>query len=122
MNVDILNKPLLKSLVDGIIPFYELMNAYSIKTSLTYNLPSTVLGFIYVSKRGNYHLLLNATTSYDTQCKTFIHELKHITYDLPKCGYIIGFDMQYSYFERESDMVAESITAYISNKSSVNDD
>lgn len=112
MNVDILDKTLLKSLLDCTIPFYDVMNAYSIKTSLSYHLPSNVLGFVYVSKRGNYHLLLNAVTNYDTQCKTFIHELKHITYDLPESGYIIGLNMQHAYFERDADMLAESLNAY----------
>ena len=112
MNVDILDKPLLKSLMDGTIPFYEVMNAYNIKTTLACHIPSSALGFVYVSNRGNYHLVLNANTSYGTQCKTFIHEIKHISNDLPKVGYVIGLDMQYKSFEHEADMAAESVSAY----------
>lgn len=58
MNIDILDESLLKSLMDETISFYEVMNAYNIRTSIACNLPSSILGFVYVSRRGNYHLIL----------------------------------------------------------------
>lgn len=116
MNIDILDESLLKSLMDETISFYEVMNAYNIRTSIACNLPSSILGFVYVSRRGNYHLILNGNINYETQCKTFVHEIKHITYDLPSMGYIIGLDMQHKSFEGEADRVAENITSYSSNK------
>lgn len=112
MNVDILDKPLLKSLLNETIPFHDVMNAYNIKTSLASDLSSSVLGFTYVSKRGNYHLILNANLSYETKLKTFVHEIKHIIEDIPKIGYMIGLDMQYTKFEKDSDMVAEMLVNY----------
>lgn len=112
MNIDILDESLLKSLMDETISFYEVMNAYNIRTSIACNLPSSILGFVYVSRRGNYHLILNGNVNYETQCKTFVHEIKHITYDLPSMGYIIGLDMQHKSLESEADRVAECITSY----------
>lgn len=112
MNIEILDKPLLKSLIDETLSFYEVVNTYNIKTSMAYSLPSPVLGFVYVSKRNNYHLILNANTNHETQCKTFVHEIKHITYDLPEMGYIIGLDMQCTYFEDEANRVAEEVVGY----------
>ncbi|NLC45034.1 MAG: hypothetical protein GX783_12245 [Clostridiales bacterium] len=113
MHFEILEKPLLKSLLDGTIPFYDVMNAYNVKTTLSYQLPSHVLGFVYVSRRGNYHLILNADVNYETQCRTFVHEIKHIVHDLPSAGYIIGLNMQHSGLEQETDCVAEVLGEYV---------
>jgi len=112
MKVELLEKTLLKSLIDGTIPFYDVMNAYNVRTTLNYQLPSHVLGFVYVSRRGNYHLILKAKVNYETQCKTFVHEIKHIVCDLPKAGYMIGLNMQHSELELEADYVAESLAGY----------
>ena len=101
MNVDLLEKSLLKSLLDGTIPFTDVMNAYDVKTTLSFELPSHVLGFVYVSRRGNYHMILNAEVNTETQYRTFIHEIKHIACDLPKVGYLIGLDMQHTQLELE---------------------
>lgn len=113
MNIDILDKSLLKSLLDETISFHEIMNAYNVRTSIAFNIPASILGFVYVSRRGNYHLILNGNVNYKTQCRTFVHEIKHITYDLPKIGYIVGLDMQHTYFENEADMLAEGIIRYL---------
>ncbi|SHE79881.1 hypothetical protein SAMN02745784_01832 [Tissierella praeacuta DSM 18095] len=113
MNIDILDKSLLKSLLDETISFHEIMNAYNVRTSIAFNIPASILGFVYVSRRGNYHLILNGNVNYKTQCRTFVHEIKHITYDLPKIGYIVGLDMQHTYFENEADMLAEKIITYL---------
>ncbi|MEY7998654.1 hypothetical protein AB8U03_00310 [Clostridium sp. Mt-5] len=104
--MDILDKPLLKALLNEDIPFYEVMNAFDIKTTILFNIPACILGFVYLSRRGNYHLLLNGSVNYETQCKVFIHEIKHIADDMPKLAYIIGLDMQYTYIERSADEVA----------------
>lgn len=107
--MDILDKPLLKALLNEDIPFYEVMNAYNIKTTIACNLPSSTLGFVYLSRRGNYHLILNGEVNYKTQCKTFVHEIKHIANDMPQLGYIIGLDMQYTYMEQSADIVAAQL-------------
>lgn len=107
--MDILDKPLLRALLNEDIPFSEVMNAYNIKTTIACNIPTSVLGFVYLSRRGNYHLILNGSINYKTQCKVFIHEVKHIVYDMPDKGYMIGLDMQYSYMERSADKVANNL-------------
>lgn len=106
MSIEILDKALLKSLLNEDIPFYEVMNAYNIKTTIACNIPASILGFVYLSRRNNYHLILNGNVNYETQCHTFVHELKHIISDMPKMGYIIGVDMQHTYMERDADDMA----------------
>ncbi|WP_026486834.1 hypothetical protein [Caldanaerobius polysaccharolyticus] len=108
MAIEILDKPLMQALMNEDIPFHELMAAYDIRVSIA-NLDTDVYGFTYVSRFGNYHLILNGNIGYKTQCKVFIHELKHILNDIPKQSYYIGLDMQYEYIEMEADKVAEEI-------------
>jgi hypothetical protein len=107
--MDILDKPLLKALLNENIPFYEVMNAFNIKTTIACNLPSSILGFVYLSRRGNYHLILNGEVNYKTQCKTFIHEIKHIANDMPNMGYMIGLDMEHTSMEKEADNFANKL-------------
>ncbi len=79
--------------------FHEVMNTFDIKTSIAFNLPSAIQGFVYVSKQGNYPIILNGNLNYETQCRVFLHEMKHILSDMPVMGYVIGLDMQYKKFE-----------------------
>lgn len=111
MAIDFLDKPLVKALLNQEIPFYELMIAYDIQVSIA-NLDTCIYGFTYVSRHGNYYLILNGNIDYATQCKVFIHELKHILEDCPKQSYYLGMDMQYEYIELEADKVAEDIVKY----------
>lgn len=112
MPIDLLDKPLLKGLIKGDIPFHDLMNAYGIRVIIA-NISSKVYGFTYVSGKNNFYIILNGNISYETQCKVLIHELKHILNDIPKQSYYIGLDMQYEYLEKEADMVAEICLKYI---------
>jgi len=48
-------------------------------------------------------LALNGNINYETQCRVFLHEIKHIVNDLPNTGYIIGLDMQHEHFEIVAD-------------------
>ena len=98
-----LESSLLKALLSGSISFHEVMNAFNIRTSISFNLCSNIYGFVYLSRKGNYHIVLNGNISYETQCSTFVHELKHITTDMPTKGYFIGVDMQREPFELEAD-------------------
>jgi len=107
--MDILDKPLLRSLLNKDIPFYEVMNAFNIKTTIAFNIPASILGFVYLSRRQNYHLILNGNINYETQCHVFLHEIKHITEDIPNIGYIIGLDMQCTYMELSADNVANKL-------------
>lgn len=77
------------------------MNAFDIKVSIVFNLPRSIYGFVYRSNRKGYLLLLNWNINYETQCRVFLHEIKHIINDMPTIGYVIGLDMQYKKFECE---------------------
>lgn len=99
MTLNFLDKPLLKALKNENISFHEVMNAFDIRTKIALNLPSSIYGFVYVSKKGNYHIILNGNINYETQCSVFLHEIKHIIVDMPTLGYIIGLDMQHEEFE-----------------------
>lgn len=108
MPIDLLDKPLLKGLIKGDIPFHELMYAYGIRVIIA-NISSKIYGFTYISSKNNIYIILNGNTSYETQRKTYIHELKHIINDVPTLSYYIGLNMQYEYIENEADMLTEKI-------------
>ncbi|MBB6218223.1 Zn-dependent peptidase ImmA (M78 family) [Anaerosolibacter carboniphilus] len=104
--IDVLGASLLRGLMCKDIPFHDVMNAFNIKTTIAFNMSSKIHGFVYVSKKGNYHIILNGNISYETQCHTFLHEINHILRDLPQMNYIIGLDMQHERFEMEADKLA----------------
>jgi hypothetical protein len=99
MILNFLDNPLLKGLLDENMSFHEVMNTFDIRTRIALNLSSSIYGFVYVSKKGNYHIVLNGNINYETQCNVFLHEIKHIICDIPTIGYIIGLDMQHETFE-----------------------
>ncbi|MGB9780653.1 hypothetical protein [Caldanaerobacter sp.] len=113
MSLEILDKPLMKALLDGTIPFHEVMYAYDIRLHIIFSLPSSVLGFTYISGKGNYYILLNGNVNYRTQVKVFLHEIHHILDDVPKTSYFIGLNMEYIEIEKHADMVAEEIIEYL---------
>lgn len=102
--MNLLDEPLIRSLLDEHISFYEVMNTFNIKTQVAFNLPSSMHGFVYVSKRGSYYIILNGRINYKTQCETFIHEVKHIIEDIPSIPYVIGIDMQHTEIENDTDI------------------
>ncbi|MTV47723.1 hypothetical protein GJ688_01840 [Heliobacillus mobilis] len=103
MNVKLLDMQLLRSLRDETIPFHEVMNAFNIRTTIA-NLPSSVHAYVYVSRKGRYHLVMNGNINAETQYEVFCHEIKHIIYDLPTVGYIVGLDMQRTEIEKMADL------------------
>jgi len=112
-NINLLDTSLMRALMDETIPFHDIMNAFGIRTHIVFNLPASVLGFTYVSRRGNYHLLLNGNINYNTQVKTFLHEIQHILNDMPRCGYIIGLNMEHLKLEDEADKVSRQLFRYL---------
>lgn len=99
----LLEKALLNGLISEDIPFHEVMNAFNIRSHIAFDLDGKVLGFVYVSRKGNYHIILNGNVNYMTQCNVLVHEIKHIIHDLPRMPYIIGIDMQREKFEIDKD-------------------
>ncbi|ADH59837.1 conserved hypothetical protein [Thermoanaerobacter mathranii subsp. mathranii str. A3] len=112
-SINLLDTSLMRALMDETIPFHDVMNAFGIRTHIVFNLPASVLGFTYVSRRGNYHLFLNGNVSYRTQVKTFLHEIQHILNDMPKCGYIIGINMEHLELEDEADEASLQLFRYL---------
>ncbi|HPT76791.1 MAG TPA: helix-turn-helix transcriptional regulator [Defluviitaleaceae bacterium] len=93
-------------------PDYEKLLKLADCFNVSCELSAYIYVFVYVSRKGNYRLVLNGNISYETQCRTFIHEIKHITYDLPKLGYIIGIDMRYIHIEQKADFFFENFLKY----------
>ena len=80
------------------------------------SLEDEIWGFVYLSSNHNYYIIIDKNLTKEMQKEVFCHEVEHIMNDLPKEGYIIGVDMQYSELEqktnRKSKKVAEEATSY----------
>lgn len=104
MSINLLDEPLVRALLDENIPFHEVMSSFNISTQVAFNLASYIKGFVYVSRRGNYHIILNGRLSYEEQCRTLVHELKHIIEDVPTTSYYIGINCQNHELENDDSM------------------
>lgn len=112
MEMELLDKQLYKILNNKELSPHDILNNYNIKLTITHGLSSLVYGFVYLSRLGSYHLIINGNMNYMAQKRTFIHEIKHIISDMPQIGYIIGIDMKHTPLEIEADKIAESIVLY----------
>lgn len=101
---------IIRALLDGTIPFHDVMRAFDIHTAL-YNLGEDLLGMVYLCRHGHYHIVLNSWLEPGHQEAVFFHELKHIIEDMPRTGYTIGLDMQYHVLEKEADEYKAKIAA-----------
>lgn len=104
MSINLLDEPLVHALLDENISFHEVMSSFNISTQVAFNLASYIKGFVYVSYRGNYYIILNGRLNYEEQCRTFVHELKHIIEDVPTTSYYIGINCQEHEIEYDADM------------------
>ncbi|MHC1750772.1 MAG: hypothetical protein AB9856_21065 [Cellulosilyticaceae bacterium] len=105
MNINLLDEPLIRALRDENIPFHDVMNAFNIRTQVAFNLAAYIKGFVYISKRGSYYIILNGKLNYEDQCKTFAHEVKHIVEDVPTISYYIGINKQHCALENDCDIL-----------------
>lgn len=112
MRLELLEKQLYKIFSSDEMCFSEILMNYNIQLTIAHDLSNKVLGFVYYSRAGKYHLIINGNAGYIAQRKVFIHEIKHIIIDMPKIGYIIGLDMMHTPLEIEADKIAESIILY----------
>lgn len=71
------------------------------------NLAPDVDGFVYKSRKGIYHIVINCNLSWNAQTEVFLHELYHIKDDLPKVDHIIGLDMRHVHVEKQADWIAK---------------
>lgn len=104
MSINLLDEPLVRALLDENIPFHEVMSSFNISTQVAFNLASYIKGFVYVSRRENYYIILNGRLNYEEQCRALVHELKHIIEDVPTTSYFIGINCQDHEIEEDDDM------------------
>lgn len=100
---------LIRSLFDGTIPFNDVLNTYNL--TVTLGDIGSFKGAVYLSRKGNYHIIINESLSPETQRQVFFHELKHIIEDIPRMPYIIGLDMQRHEFEVSADSYLKEVAA-----------
>jgi len=99
---------LLKKVLNEELSFNELLDAYNI--TLTYaSLSGAFAGFVYADPSGKYLVVINDNLSFETKQKVFLHELKHIIFDLPKASYFVGIDVHNSPLEQETDKLVNEI-------------
>ena len=55
--------------------------------------------------RKGYLLALNGNINYETQCRVFLHEIKHIITDMPTIGYVIGIDIHHELTENDEIII-----------------
>lgn len=101
---------LIRSLFDGTIPFYDVLSTYNL--TVTFEDIGSFKGAVYLSRKGNYHIIINESLNPETQRQVFFHELKHIIEDIPGMPYIIiGLDMQRHEFEVSADSYLKEVAA-----------
>lgn len=109
------DKKIRTSLQRTYINYVEWARANNIN-SVIYQLNSELWGFVYRSRFEEYLIVINSILSFEMQKEVFCHEVEHILYDMPKEGYIIGLDMQYSPMEKQTNkraqMVAENMSLH----------
>ena len=71
-----------------------------------------IYGFVYFSSFQNYYVIINQNLTLELQKKVYLHEVKHIIYDMPEAGYVIGMNMQYSQMEKVTDQFVEENIEY----------
>jgi len=100
---------LIRSLFDGTIPFFDVLNTYNL--TVTFEDIGSFKGAVYLSRKGNYHIIINESLSPETQRQVFFHEIKHIIEDIPGMPYVIGLDMQRYEFEVSADSYFREVAA-----------
>lgn len=99
---------LLSLLFKSDIDFNEILEANNITVQL-YSLNTEVYGFVVYGRHDNYYIIINSRLDTYTQLKTFIHELIHITKDMPYTSHYFGLNMEGKYLESRVDELAEQI-------------
>ena len=92
--------------------------AWARENNIYYNslsLKPKIYGFVYLSSFDNYFIIINKNLTNELQKEVFCHEVEHIIYDMPKKGYIIGLNMQYSSLEKRADEFASEIMETAAN-------
>ena len=102
----------IRSLLDGSVPFYEIMRTYDIHTCEC-ELGPEILAMVYRCRQGHYHIVTSPSLNPEGKKQVLFHELKHIIEDMPKLGYIVGVDMQYEILEHQADMMVQKVAVAV---------
>jgi len=70
-----------------------------------------VKGFVYLSKKGTYHIFITDTLCPESQAEVLAHEMHHIKHDLPSGHYFIGLDAQGTDIEIKANNAAKRLYA-----------
>ncbi len=70
-------------------------------------------GFVYLSRKGVYHIFIADTLSPEAQSEVLAHEIYHIKHDLPSGLYIIGLDVQRTDIEVKANSFAKKSAAAV---------
>lgn len=78
--------------MDDTLNYQEILNNYNIRVTFA-EYYDAIHALVYYSKKGHYHVSVNSLLAFTVQQKAFLHELKHIIEDIPKCSYAVCFDI-----------------------------
>ncbi len=101
---------LVRALLDGTIPFDEIMRAFGIFTGQE-DLPGEIYAMVYYCRRGHYHIIFNNSLAPEAKEKVLFHEVHHIIETMPKGMYIVGIDCQHLGFEQDADLFVREVAA-----------
>ena len=104
---------LLRTLMDDTVNYHDILACHGIKVSFA-EFYDAIHALVYYSKRGYYHITINSLLTFPFQRRAFIHEIKHIIDDIPKCTYTVCFDEDTDdvyRMEVEADRFMEEVAA-----------
>lgn len=107
------DESLLKALMDDTTNYHDVLAAHGIRVSFS-EFYDAIHAMVYYSKKGYYHVTINSLLMFPFQQRAFIHELKHIIDDMPKCTYAVCFDNdteEVYRMEVGADMFMEEVAA-----------
>ena len=100
---------IIRALLDGTIPFHDVMRAFAIHTSIQ-ELPPEALALVYRCRYGHYHIVVSSSLASEVQQQVLFHELKHVIEDMPSVGYVVGLDKQYEIPEQLADVLLREVS------------
>lgn len=72
---------------------------------------ASIAAFVYRSRKGRCHILVNTYLSPEARKEVFLHELYHVVEDMPRVGYILGIDIYKTSIEKNADAFAKELMA-----------
>ena len=92
----------------------EILRTFNIFTHM-WDLNGDVSAFVFKSRKGRFHIVVNEWLSHETKQKVFLHELYHIVEDMPKKPYILGLDMHRHESEKAADKFYSIVSSFFAD-------